>query len=64
MLYFLQTKTTKIFFYTKSKAEDIPKSIKLLFDYIETGVAGDELTEDLDREVEKLSQNEKWWGSI
>lgn len=58
----LEDKTTKIFFCTKSKTEDMPESIKILFDYIENGVARDELTKDLDREVEKLSRDEKWWG--
>ena len=58
----LEDKTTKIFFYTKSKAKDIPENIKKLFDYIETGMAEDELTKDLENEVEKLSHDKRWWG--
>ncbi len=58
----LEDRTTKIFFYTKSKAKDIPENIKRLFDYIETGMAEDDLTKDLDGEVEKLSHDKRWWG--
>ena len=58
----LGDQTTKIFFNTKSKEENIPEKIKNLFDYIQKGVVTDELTRDLDTVVKKLRYDEKWWG--
>jgi len=58
----LGDQTTKIFFYTKSKEENMPKKIKNLFDYIQSGIVTDELTHDLDVAVRNLRYDEEWWG--
>lgn len=58
----LGDKTTKIFFNTKSKQENIPENIKNLFAYIETGKVSDDLTQKLEEEILQLRNDEKWWG--
>lgn len=57
----LNDRMVKVFFYTKSKQEGIPESIRKLFDYIEDGIVRDELTQELDDEVKKIRNDDEWW---
>ena len=43
--------TKKIFFNTKSREQEIPESVKRLFNYIETGNIGNALTEQIENAV-------------
>ena len=52
----------KKFFNTKSKMKDMPQDIRNLFSYIEDGTVSDELTKELDTEVQKLCKDEGWWA--
>ena len=52
-----------MFFNTKAERSSIPENIRNLFDYIEDGIIRDELTQDLDKEVEKLRKDEGWWAA-
>ena len=40
----------------------IPEGIRMLYDYIVTGVAGDELTKEIDTAVDRGRKNERWRG--
>ena len=59
----LNDRTSKLFFNTKAERSSIPENIRNLFDYIEDGIIRDELTQDLDMEVEKLRKDEGWWAA-
>ena len=59
----LNDRTSKLFFNTKAERSCIPENIRNLFDYIEDGIIRDELTQDLDMEVEKLRKDEGWWAA-
>ena len=52
--------TTKIFLNTKGILEDIPRPLKLLLDYIETGKAEDAYTRELDDAVAEVRSDDKW----
>ena len=52
--------TTKIFLNTKGILEDIPRPLKLLLDYIETGKAEDAYTRELDDAVAEVRNDDKW----
>ena len=52
---------TKVFFNTKTKQEDIPEDIDRLFDYIENGIVSDELTGELDNEINRIRNDKNWW---
>ena len=52
-----------MFFNTKAERSGIPENTRRLFDYIEDGIVRDELTQDLDKEVEKLRKDEGWWAA-
>ena len=52
--------TTKIFLNTKGILEDIPRPLKLLLDYIETGRAEDAYTRELDDAVAEVRSDDKW----
>ena len=59
----LNDRTSKLFFNTKAERSSIPENIRNLFDYIEDRIIRDELTQDLDMEVEKLRKDEGWWAA-
>ena len=56
--------TQKIILNTKSTANDIPLALKMFLDYVETGTAQDELTTEIEAEVDKIRQNKKWRDEI
>lgn len=49
----LESGTRKIFYNTKAKGEDIPEAIRMLFDYINTGIPKNELTGEIEDKIEK-----------
>ena len=51
--------TRKIFFNTRTSKKDIPKSLKKLYNYINSGEPSDELTNDLEKAVERARNNEE-----
>ena len=52
--------TAKIFFNCTYIGEDIPKDLKRLYEYINTGKAGDALTKRIDEAVVKARNIEEW----
>ena len=56
----LEDMTTKIILNTKGKLEDIPKPLKLFLDYVDKEVIADELTQELDSEVLRVSSDDEW----
>ena len=54
--------TTKYFFNCTYKGREISEAIRMLYDYIETGTAGDELTKKIDTAVDLGRRNERWRG--
>ncbi len=52
--------TTKIFYNCCYKGNDIPESLKELYEYIETGKAASELTKKIDAAVVEGRRNETW----
>ena len=56
----LQDETLKYFFNCTCEGKEIPESMQMLYRYIMTGEAKDELTGKLQRAVEDGRRNEKW----
>lgn len=56
----LKNGTRKIFFNCTCKLEDIPDSLRALYDYFLTGKVEDDLTERLEEAVGKARRNQKW----
>ena len=54
--------TTKYFFNCTYKGREISEAIRMLYDYIETGAAGDELTKKIETAVDMGRKNELWRG--
>ena len=54
--------TAKYFFNCTYKGGEIPEAIRMLYDYIETGAAGDELTKKIETAVDQGRRNELWRG--
>ena len=54
--------TAKHFFNCTYKGGEIPEAIRMLYDYIETGAAGDELTKKIETAVDQGRRNELWRG--
>ena len=52
--------TEKVFYNCCYRGEEIPKDIRNLYEFIDTGHASDELTERLDTAVAKARRNEVW----
>ena len=52
--------TRKIFYNCTYKGADIPEDLRMLYDYVETGKAENELTKKLDFAVYKARHNEEW----
>ena len=60
----LKDDTQKIVLNTKGELDDIPKSLKMFLDYIETDVVQDEYTKELDEAVIEIQNDERWRKSI
>jgi len=60
----LKDATQKIVLNTKGKLDDVPKSLKLFLDYIETDIAEDEYTKEVDEAVVEIQNDERWRESI
>ena len=60
----LEDATQKIVLNTKGKIDDVPKSLKLFLDYIETDIAEDEYTKEVDEAVVEIQNDERWRESI
>ena len=56
----LEDGTTRIFFNTKGNLEEAPEELRELLQYIETNQPEGTFTKQLDHEVERAKQNEKW----
>ena len=56
----LQDQTVRYFFNVDYTGENIPKDIRLLYAYIRTGKAGNELTKRIDWAVNRGRKNEIW----
>ena len=54
--------TAKYFFNCTYKGGEIPEAIRMLYDYIETGATGDELTKKIETAVDQGRRNELWRG--
>lgn len=52
--------TKKIFLNTKGTIDDVPKPLKLFLDYINTGIATDDFTKQLDDAVIEIRQDSRW----
>ena len=52
--------TCKIFFNCCYKGEEITEDLRMLYEYVETGNAGNELTKKIDNAVTKARNNEQW----
>ena len=52
--------TRKIFYNCTYTGTDIPEDLRMLYDYVETGKAENELTKKLDFAVYKARHNEEW----
>ena len=52
--------TRTIFYNCTYAGEDIPEDLRMLYDYVETGKAENELTKKLDFAVYKAKHNEEW----
>ena len=52
--------TLKVFYNCRYKGEDIPDELRKLYDYVENGNAGDELTKRIDEAVAKGRTNAVW----
>lgn len=52
--------TTKIFYNCDYKGNDIPEDLRMLYYYVETGNAEDELTRRIDAAVIKGRKNAEW----
>ena len=60
MLVYLNDGTLKVFYNCRYKGEDIPDELRKLYDYVENGNAGDELTKRIDEAVAKGRTNAVW----
>ena len=56
----LEDGTMRIFFNTKGNLDEAPKELRELLQYIETNQPKGTFTEQLDHEVKRAKQNEKW----
>lgn len=56
----LEDGTKRIFFNTKGTKGDISEQAKAILDYIDKSTTEDEFTENLEKEVEKVRNNEGW----
>ena len=56
----LKDGTFKIFYNCASKAEEIPKDVEALYQYIQTGIESSELTKQIHQAVKKARRNEIW----
>ena len=56
----LEDETTRIFFNTKGNLEEAPEELRKLLQYIETNQPEGAFTKQLDHEVKRAKQNEKW----
>ena len=56
----LEDGSTRIFFNTKGNLEEAPEELRKLLQYIETTQPESTFTQQLDREVKRAKQNEKW----
>lgn len=56
----LEDGTTRIFFNTKGNLQDAPVELRELLQYIETNQPESTFTKQLDHEVQRAKQNEKW----
>ncbi|MBQ8956458.1 MAG: hypothetical protein IJ075_05770, partial [Lachnospiraceae bacterium] len=50
----------RVFFNCTYKGDNIPEELRNLYDYIETGKKGNELTERIDAAVDKARKIEEW----
>ena len=60
----LEDETQKIVLNTKGKLDDVPESLKMFLDYIETDVVEDEFTREVDKAVVEIQNDERWKESI
>ena len=60
----LNDDTQKIILNTKGTMDDIPKSLKMFLDYIETGEIQDDYTREVDDAVVEAQNDERWRKSI
>lgn len=56
----LADETVKIFLNASGIEGNIGKGLRKLLDYINTGIPGDEFTEELEKEIQKIRCNAKW----
>lgn len=56
----LEDETTRIFFNTKGNLEEAPEELREFLQYIETNQPESTFTKQLDHEVKRAKQNEKW----
>ena len=56
----LGDKTTKVFYNCTYRGKDLPKDLKSLYEYVETGMAETDLTRKIDSAVEEGRKNEIW----
>ena len=64
MILNLEDATQKIVLNTKGKLDDVPESLKMFLDYIETDVVEDEFTREVDKAVVEIQNDERWKESI
>ena len=60
----LEDETQKIVLNTKGRLDDVPESLKMFLDYIETDVVEDEFTREVDKAVVEIQSDERWKESI
>ena len=60
----LEDETQKIVLNTKGRLNDVPESLKMFLDYIETDVVEDEFTREVDKAVVEIQSDERWKESI
>ena len=60
----LEDETQKIVLNTKGKLDDVPESLKMFLDYIETDVVEDEFTREVDKAVVEIQSDDRWKESI
>ena len=56
----LRDGTTKIFYNSTYRGNDLPDDLKELYDYVQTGIAESDLTKKIDAAVVKGRKNEIW----
>ena len=56
----LGDKTTKVFYNCTYKGKDLPEDLKSLYEYVETGKTGTDLTKKIETAIEKGRKNEIW----